>query len=312
MLLLVTGFWGMSFPLMKGAGMLAEIHAPEASSWFFTAMMLMPRYILAVLVLAAVLGPALRSITVREWQQGLWLGGFATLGMLFQADGLQFTAASTSAFLSQFYALLIPLWVAWRTRRNPGRWVWICCGLVLLGVSILGRFDWRELRLGRGESETLLASVFFMGQILTLERKEYALNRVVPITMVMLLVQAVSFTGLALATTPSAWALVAPMADVSWWGFTLALTVFCTLGAFLVMNRWQKEISSTEAGLIYCVEPVVSSVLASFLPGLFSIWVGINYANESLTPHLLWGGGLILTANVLLQLRPPPQPTGLG
>lgn len=306
MLLLVTVFWGMSFPLMKGAGLLAAAHAPEAGTWFFTAMILLPRYVLATLVLVVVLGPGLRRITRLEWKQGLLIGGFASLGMLFQADGLQFTAASTSAFLSQFYAILIPLWVAWRTRRNPGMTVWLCCGLVLAGVATLGRFDWHAMRLGRGETETLVASVFFMGQILMLERKEFALNRVVPITLVMFLVHVGVFGILALVTMPGWGALVAPMSSTPWWMFNLALTGFCTLGAFLLMNRWQKEISSTEAGVLYCMEPVVSSAMAAFLPGLLSVWAGITYANEGVTRHLLIGGGCILLANVWLQLRPPP------
>ncbi len=43
---------------MKGAGQLAARHAPDAGKWFFTGMMLMPRYILVSLVLAAALGEA--------------------------------------------------------------------------------------------------------------------------------------------------------------------------------------------------------------------------------------------------------------
>ena len=178
--------------------------------------------------------------------------------------------------------------------------------MVLAGVAVLGQFDWGAMRLGRGESETLLASVFFMGQILMLERAEFVANRVVPMTLVMFLVQAVVFTALSVATTPSAHALVAPLASPAWWGFTLALTVLCTLGAFLLMNRWQKEIRSTEAGLLYCAEPVWSSGASLVLPGLFSVWAGISYANEALSTHLLIGGALILVANVVLQLRPPP------
>src|SRR2546430_9615229 len=52
------------------------------------------------------------------FRSGVILGIFAATGMLFQNDGLQFTAASTSAFLTQFYAILIPVWVAWRGRSE--------------------------------------------------------------------------------------------------------------------------------------------------------------------------------------------------
>jgi drug/metabolite transporter (DMT)-like permease len=88
-----------------------------------------------------------------------------------------------------------------------------------------------------------------------------------------------------------------------WLGFTLALTLFCTVGAFSLMNAWQPKITATEAGLIYCLEPVFASLMALFLPGLFSIWAGFSYPNETVTLHLLIGGGLITAANVLIQLK---------
>lgn len=310
MLLLATACWGVSFPLMKATGQLAARVNPAASPWFFTSMMVMPRFVLATLVLAVVLGPSLRGITRGEWSQGAMLGGFATLGMLFQADGLQYTSASTSAFLSQFYVILIPLWVAVQTRRNPGGRVWWSVALVLVGVAVLGRFNWEEVQLGRGEAETLLASFFFAGQILTLERPEFSRNRALPLTFVMFLVEGVGFGGLALVTTPSGAALVEPLGSGAWWTFNLLLTVVCTLGAFLLMNTWQPRITSTEAGLLYCVEPVFSSALALVLPGFLSVWAAIAYANERLSADLLWGGGCILAANVLLQLRPPVPATG--
>lgn len=303
MLLLATLFWGASFPLMKATGQLVTAAVPAASLWFATAMMILPRFALAALILAVALGRGLRGITGREWQQGAMLGGFAALGMILQADGLHYTAASTSAFLSQFYAILIPLWMAWRTRRNPGRRVWASTGLVLIGVAVLGQFDWQAMRLGRGEAETLLASVFFTGQILTLERREFALNRVLPITFVMFLVQALVFGVLAGATAPSPSAILVPAGSAAWWGFTLALTGFCTLGSFLIMNTWQPRVPATEAGLLYCAEPVFSALMTLFLPGWFSLWAGIGYPNEAITLHLLIGGGFILGANVLLQLR---------
>jgi drug/metabolite transporter (DMT)-like permease len=309
MLLLANACWGLSFPLMKALGMLQVQVAPGANGWFTTAMILAPRFLLAALVLAWVLRRQLREIRASEWRQGVGLGGFASLGMLFQADGIQYTDASTSAFLTQFYAILIPIYVAWRARRNPGLRVWGCALLVLAGTAILGRFDWRHLSLGRGEIETLICSVFFMGQILLLEHPKYAGNRVLPITAVMFSVEAVVFLGLMAVTAPGWMAVVAPLQSASWWGMTLVLTLFCTLGAYLLMNRWQPKISATEAGLIYCIEPVFGSVFALFLPGLLSILAAIAYPNETITGALLVGGGLITAANIILQWRPRRDPT---
>jgi drug/metabolite transporter (DMT)-like permease len=81
------------------------------------------------------------------------------------------------------------------------------------------------------------------------------------------------------------------------------IVLFCTLGAFMLMSRWQRQVTATEAGLIYCAEPVFASALALFLPGWFSHWTGLDYPNEQLTARLLLGGGLITAANVLLQSR---------
>src|SRR5882757_4886093 len=103
-----------------------------------------------------------------DWLQGLGLGLCGGSGMLFPADGLSFTAASTSAFLTQFTSVLVPLVIVLRTRRLPSLYVCLCVALVITGVAILARFDWRALHLGRGELETLIATAFFTGQILLL------------------------------------------------------------------------------------------------------------------------------------------------
>ena len=240
-------------------------------------------------------------------RQGLGIGLFAAAGTLLQTRrAMQFTDASTSAFLTQFSAILIPTWIAVRSRHNPGALVWMCCALVLVGVGILGHFEWRTLRFGRGEWETLLCSVFFMGQILWIERKEFEGNRPGTVTLVMFAIQAVVFVALAAATAPNLRALAVPWESPVWVGLTLTLTVVCTIGAFSLMTRWQPRISATEAGLIYCIEPVFASIFALFLPVFLSAWAAIQYANERATWSLLIGGGLITLANALVQVRRIP------
>jgi len=280
---------------------------PQSSSWFLTTYAVAPRFFLGAVIMALWQVRRAGRLTALEWKQGLGIGIFSAVGMLFQNDGLQYTAASTSAFLTQFTAILIPLYLPVSLRRIPSVTVWISCALVLAGVAILGHFDWRQLRLGRGELETLLASVFFVGQILWLDRKEFAPNRSGPITLIMFAVQAVLFGGLAFAAAPHASDLLTPWSSPAWVGFVLALTAFCTLGSYGLMNAFQPKITPTEAGLIYCFEPIFGSLMALVLPGFFSLWAGIAYENETTTRNLLLGGGLITAANVLIQLRPPPK-----
>ena len=147
-----------------------------------------------------------------------------------------------------------------------------------------------------------------MWQIFTLEDKRYAANRVMPVTLLMFASVALIFVAMALGTAPRLADVLVPWTSVAWVGFTLLLTGFCTIGAFTIMNTWQPKISATEAGLMYCFEPIFGSIMALFLPAIFSAWAGLQYANESLTWHLLVGGGLITLANVLINLGPTAKP----
>lgn len=308
MLLVANFFWGLSFPLIKSIVLLHEKLIPGTEgTWFSSVYAVGPRFALAVVLMLLLRPLDIWRATPREWQQGVMLGLFSAGGMLLQNDGLQYTAASTSAFLTQFYAILIPVWVAVRGRRNPGALIWVCCALVLAGVAILGRFDWQELRFGRGEFETLLCSLFFMGQILTLERSDFADNRPMPLTFVMFVTQAAIFGLLSVVMAPSANALLVPWTSPAWLGFTVTLALLCTYGSYTLMNTWQPKITATEAGLIYCIEPIFGTLMALLLPALFSVWAAIHYPNETATWTLLVGGGLITIANVLLQLRPPAK-----
>jgi drug/metabolite transporter (DMT)-like permease len=308
MLVLATFLWGMSFPLVKALALAHAAVLPASSTWFITAGTIAPRFLIGSAVLLLVLARSLRTFTRSELKQGALLGLALGAGMLFQNDGLQFTSASTSAFLTQIYAVMIPVWIAWRRRRRPPGVVLLCCALVLPGVAVLGRFDFRTMSLGRGEVETLVSAVFFMMQIFLLERKEFAANRALPVTLAMFVTQAVLFSGMALGTAPAPADVLVPWTSGAWLGLTGLLTLFCTLGSFTLMNKWQPKITATEAGLIYCVEPVFTAIMALFLPGVFSAWGGFDYPNERITWHLLAGGGLITFANVLILLKPLPKP----
>ena len=309
MLLIADLFWGLSFPAVKAVILITGRFAtPDQGAWI-SAYAVMPRFTLAFLGLWAwhFLRPgrsASFGFTRSEMKQGIAIGVVTTIGMWLQTDGLRFTAASTSAFLTQFYVVVIPLWLALRSRQNPGLIAALSCVLVLAGMAILSHFDWRHVHFGRGEWETLLASGFFMSQILLIEDRSFAANRADRIVLIMLGVCAVLFSGYALTLAPSVTAILAPWTSGAWVALTLILAGFCTLAGFMIMTAWQPKLTSTEAGLVYCIEPIFGSIFALFLPALFSAWALIAYPNEHATMNLLVGGGLITLANVLIQLRP--------
>ena len=301
MLILATPCWALSFPVMKALALEQQKLLPDAGSWFFTALGVMVRFGLAGLLMLPLLLRAGGKFSAREIEQGIVLALFGGGGILFQMDGLAYTAASTSAFLTQGYTVFIPIWVVLTTRRWPTLKIVLSVSLVLVGVAVLADLRPHALKLGRGELETLIASLFFTAQILTLEHPRYAANRPVHFSIAMFLAMALFSAPLLYATAPSAAACLQAYASPAACGFMASLIIICTLAGYLIMNRWQRQVTATEAGLIYCIEPVCASVMALFLPAWFSVWAGINYPNELLTSRLLLGGALVTAANLLLQ-----------
>jgi drug/metabolite transporter (DMT)-like permease len=300
-LLAAVAFWGLSFPAVRALTMVHERLEPGAEGWFWTASAIWPRFAIAAALLA--LWRRRESLpTGNEARQGLGLAAFLGGGLALQVDGLRFTEASTSAFLTQLFVILVPAFAYGRKRRMPPARIWLGAVLVVAGVAILADADWRRFSVGRGELETLLSAAFFAGQILWLERPVFRGNRPAAVTQAMFVAMAAGFLAAGWALAPRAGALAAPFASAPWVAFTAVLAVGCTLVAFVLMNTWQPKLEASEAGIIYSVEPLVASILALVLPGWFSVLGGIDYPGETIGARLLLGGALITAATVLVQL----------
>lgn len=296
-------FWAFSFPVMKALQLLASHVEPQGNSIFASAAVLMCRFGASTLLVAMVLWKDLGRITRLEWIQGGAVGFFGSFGLLFQVDGLAYTDASISAFLTQGYCVLIPLWLAIRRRRLPTGAVWISCSLAIVGAAVLAGVRWDHLHLGRGEWETLLGSVFFAAQIFWVDDARFAGNNTLRWSFVMFATMAVLGFVIAAVSAPSWGSILRVYSSPSAWGLIAILVLGCTLVSFLLMNRWQRELPPTEAGLLYCTEPVFTSVVSLIVPGWISKLTQLPYENELLTWRLIAGGAFILAANVWLQLK---------
>lgn len=304
-LVCTCALWGLSFPVMKALGLDLSARAPGISTWFVASATVVIRFGSGAVLLGL---SGLPRPTRGELQQALLLGVFSAGGMLLQMDALNFSAASTSAFLTQGYIVILPVVGALTARALPRAKTVLCILASTCGLFVLSGFDWVHLRLGRGETETLLAACSFAGQILSLDAPRFRTNRARVVTTVMFVCVAVLLAPLALYTM-RAWSELGLLFATP---FSLAmvfvLSVPCTVLAFSLMNRYQPVVSASEAGIIYGAEPLFASVLSLFLPILFATWAHVHYENEELSLRLLIGGGLVIAANVLLQVAWSPFP----
>jgi drug/metabolite transporter (DMT)-like permease len=276
---------------------------PGSSSWFVVSLQGSIRFLMAGLLMVPFCWRELRSLRGSEVIQGFGLGFCGGAGMLFQMDGLAYTSASISAFLTQAYCILLPLYHFARTRTVPGLRDLLAIFMVVSGIAILANVDWRTFRISRGELETLISAVFFTFQILWLERPAFRPNRTRLVSTTMFLSMGMVFGLAAFCTRPDRMNYANAIDSFAKLFLTLLLVFFCTLLAFNLMNHCQPAITSTEAGIVYTTEPLFTAVFALFLPAQLSGLAHIDYANEQFSLAVLSGGGLILLANLLLQIR---------
>ena len=255
LLILATILWGLSFPATKALDLAQTKLLGQADTWFFASLLCVYRFGIAAVGLLALSARTLPSFTRSEGKLGLGLGLFGGVGILLQVDGMSYTTASTSAFLTQATCLFIPLWLALRHGRRPTGPVLLSCALVLAGVAVLAKLDWRHLHLGRGELETLAAAAFFSGQIIWLNRPQFMEARVNHFSLVMFAMMALVCLPVAVATTDRAADWVNAFYSPGAAAFLAILVIPCTFGAYMMMNHFQRHVTPTEAGLIYCFEP---------------------------------------------------------
>lgn len=306
LLILACALWGLSFPLVKALHLEQTARLPGVSSLFLASWLQVARFALGALILMPfIIGR--KAPTSREIRQALVLAFWCGGGMLLQADALAYTEASTSAFLTQAYCVFLPLWACLRRRHWPGSRVTVATILIIMGGAILSGLRPDNLKLGRGEIETIGAAFLFTFQILALEDPRHEGNRGLTVTFIMFITIALLLLPFTLMSAPNLAACLRAGASLPAFGIVSLLALLCSAVGYLLMNIWQPRVSATEAGLIYTTEPVFTAVFVLFLPALLGEFIHESYPNESLTTQMIIGGSLIVVANILMQWKRPPH-----
>ncbi len=164
----IVGFWGASFVVVKEA--LGHMGPQWFNAWRMT---------VAFGCLAIVYRGQFRRLTPTAWAAGAIAGACMSAGFFFQAQGLLYTTATNSAFLTALVVVLVPFLASIPGLRSPGgalpQWsAWMGALLAFLGVALLtttAHTPWLQIvgTLNRGDILSIGCAVGFAAQIIALD-----------------------------------------------------------------------------------------------------------------------------------------------
>jgi drug/metabolite transporter (DMT)-like permease len=275
-LIAATLIWGAAFPVVKAA-------LTSSTPLAFLAV----RFAIAAAVLTP-FTPLAARFSGREIAAGALLGAVLGGGFAAQVIGLVYTTPARSAFIVGISSILAPL-VAFVVLRERPRWTALGALVVAsLGLYFLTAPDAGGLN--RGDVWTLGTAVLFGGQIVAVAELS---RRHDPARLVWM-----QTAGTAVCAAIGAWLLEDPRID---WNPAFAAellysAVFATALALLLQMRAQREMSSSRAALIFCLEAVFAAA-ASW------VWLG-----ERLS-FLQWVGGALILAGMITAELPVAKTT---
>lgn len=319
-LVLASALWALTFPAYKLIdGLLKQklqaTQPPEIvrlaleHPWHFAATYLAVRFTLAALLLAVVrprLLPKLRSASTFP----AMLTGLAFFaGAMLQTVGLQQIDSSRSAFLTSLYVVFTPMLAGLMGWEKPRRLLWVAVILALLGMVILtdvnpwktGNFAWNSLSILTGDWLTIASAVLFAVQILLVD---HFASDAAPDQFSLGVFLAVAVGGwCAVGFASAGWLgpgpLISYLQSGYLWIVVLLVSVFCTLGPFYLMNRYQSRVGPTQASVIYATEPIFTALAVILLPPLVNQYLPIPIEPDRFSATLIIGGSLLLIANAL-------------
>lgn len=273
----VTAVWGSTFFLIRD--LLERVPTTDFLAVRFG--------IAAIAMLLAFHGQVL-ALTRAEVRTGVTLGALYGLAQVLQTTGLETTDASVSGFITGTYVVLTPLLAALVLRERIGAWTWTAVVLATIGLAVLSL---RGVALGVGELVTLAAAILYAAHIVALGRwstpaAAVALATVQAATIAVITGAAAVRDGVVLPDGPAQWASLLYMALVA------------GAGALWAQTWAQAHLTSTRAAIVMALEPV------------FAAGFAVLFGGESLTPRMLLGGGLVLAAMYLVELRPSAHAPG--
>ena len=230
------------------------------------------------------LSPLYRHTTRADWRAGLPLGLLFGLQLSLFAAGLSTTPPARAAFLFSVQTPLVPVLVLGLHRQFPHSREIVAVLVALAGSWLLTRPATGTIGLTRGDFLLLVNAVVAAIYVVA---ASHVGPRHDPMRLLAVQFVAMASVGLVLALTIETPRFEPNLTTALLLPF-LAVSSIASFGGQLL---GQKLIRPTEAALIFALEPVVAAITSFVSFG------------ERLSPGQWLGGGLILTAALLVSVR---------
>lgn len=251
-LLLITIFWGASFPIMKFA--LRDI-GPLTLVVF--------RNGFGAILLTIIFYKRFRNINMRVIKGAVLIGLSLLIGCVFQVMGLLYTTSSKSGFITGLNVVFVPIIISVIYKKKPDSKTIIGIILSVIGLALISLNN--DYSINIGDVFTLLGAFVFSFQILFVDKYGKGVD-VLLLTCLELwvvgilgIIPAIGFEGLHMNL--NAFSI----------GALIFTTVFCTTIAMCVQNKMQPYTNPTHAAIIYLAEPVFGAIFSTFVGDILSL-----------------------------------------
>ncbi|UFH66655.1 DMT family transporter [Clostridium cadaveris] len=267
--------------IVWGAGFVASKEALEVAKPLY---ILAIRFSLSFILMSIIFFKHLKKINKDDLKAGLIIGSILFLAFATQTIGLQYTQASTQAFLTGTNVVMVPFLYWAISKKKPDIYSVSSAILSLIGIALLtvqGGFT-----LNIGDALTLVCAFFFACHIVAVG---YFAQKKDPIILTILQFGVAAVFSIVLAVFNEPF----PINITFRGGFSLIyLGLFSTLIAFLLQTMAQKHTSSSHTAIILCTESVFGSLLSvlilketftiSMIIGSILVFIGIIVSETKL------------------------------
>lgn len=272
LILLVTFFWGVTFPLIKIA---LEYISPVV----FLAL----RFSVSAIMLVPFILKSRRLLERRIARIGITAGIFLFLGYYFQTVGLEYTTAANSGIITGIYVVLLPFISYAYLKIRASKLDVVASALAFAGLFIMSASSLalKNSTVDLGDILTVICGVAYAVQIAYVSKYSGGLDSTV-FTFYQILTVAV-LSAVFIPTYSTALLTLNTMVV-----FVIVFTaLFGGVLAYFITTKALIYVEPTSAGIIFVGEPIFAAISAVIIGG------------EVLGPLTIMGGSVMVFAMLL-------------